>query len=92
MSDKTLLLFTGKGCVPCTVVKAILRDLQEVYKFKMREIHASAETKVEFSAYGVRSVPTVVCIDEDGNILGRFSGASANVTITDQLRKWRLIK
>jgi len=87
-----VVIFTTKECNPCRSVKAILADIQDQQKFRMRIVEASRETFREFERYGIRSAPTVICLDEEGNKVGDFSGAISKDMIEQYLKVWGVTK
>ncbi len=62
-----ITLVTSPGCALCPAIRTVLRDVS------VREVDVS-------SVVGVRSVPTVIVVDADGEVILRRSGRSA---ITD---------
>lgn len=87
-----VVIFTTKDCNPCRSVKAILADLQDQKKFRMRVVEASRETFREFERYNVRGAPTVICLDEEGNKVGDFTGSIPKDLIEKYLSVWGVTK
>ncbi len=67
--------FWAPWCGPCRVLKPMLEKLAEEYqgKFILAKVDSDANGAVA-SAFGVRSIPTVVAV-VDGKEVDRFSGA-----------------
>jgi thioredoxin-related protein len=65
------LLFTTKYCVACAPVKKFLE--QKALKGELVDASENEEAALK---YGVRSVPTVVFFDEEGNEFGRANNVS----------------
>lgn len=62
------LLFTSPTCAPCKALKKDLEDLGVLDK--IHQVDVSYETSVPMmTMYGVRSVPTLVILDDDEEII-----------------------
>lgn len=85
-----ILMFTSSTCAPCQNLKPDLLRMQDWHKFRLRLIEASPETRDEFARYDVRSVPTVVCVNDDGSEKGRFAGGFTGA-LEAQLKRWGAI-
>lgn len=85
-----ILMFTSPTCGPCQNLKPDVLRLQEWHKFRLRLVEASAETRAEFERYGVRSVPVIVCLNDDGTEKGRFAGGFTSA-LEAQLKRWGVI-
>lgn len=59
-----ITLVTSPGCALCPAIRTVLRDVE------VREVDVSAVA-------GVRSVPTVIVANADGEVILRRSGRSA---------------
>ncbi len=69
--------FSQETCGPCKMLSA--RLLQEGINIEERIV-----TKEDAALYGIRSVPTIVILDDDGNRMDSYIGA--NLT-TEQMAK-----
>lgn len=86
-----VLLFTSPTCGPCKQLKPNMIKLQDQYRFRMRIIELSEETKPEFEARNVRAAPTCIAVDQNGNQLGIFVGAQALPILEKRLQDWGVI-
>jgi len=87
-----VVIFTSPTCIPCRQLKPTLMRLQEMHGFELRVVEASAETQAEFERYGIRTVPTVICLNKDGEKTNAFVGAQGEAMCENYLRKWEVIK
>ena len=80
----TLLYFKSPTCKPCQRTS----DVLDAYSLSQLEnkvitIDITSEDAFEHTlAYGVRSVPTVIALDEEGNVLNRLDGCG-NLVLDD---------
>ena len=87
-----VLIFTQRNCPPCAALKPVLLKLQDLHKFRVRVLEASADTRDLFMKFGIRSAPTVVCVDQDMNEIGRFNNVGPTLVIEQYLKNWGVIK
>ncbi|TVX86004.1 thioredoxin family protein [Paenibacillus agilis] len=70
-----VIKFVQPSCVPCRVVDGLLNHLG----LKVDESHDIAMDNAAFELaqkLGVQSTPTIMLLDESGNVLDRVSGAN----------------
>ena len=83
---KTLMKFWAPWCQPCTVmtprVKEALVGVSDV-NFEAINVDENGEAA---SARGVRSIPTLVLLDESGKEVSRLVGAQSVDAIKNLLR------
>jgi len=80
----TLLYFKSPTCKPCERTTDVL-DAYSLSQLEARviTIDITAEDAFEYTlAYNVRSVPTVIALDEEGNVLNRLDGCG-NLVLDD---------
>ena len=71
---KTVIKFSMEFCQPCKQLKPIFDEvIQEINDIKVVEIDVEEHPDVA-SSYGVRSVPTVIIVDENDKIVAMKSG------------------
>ncbi len=87
-----VLIFTQRNCPPCAALKPVLLKLQDLHKFRVRVLEASADARDLFMKFGIRSAPTVVCVDQDMNEIGRFNNVGPTLVIEQYLKNWGVIK
>lgn len=79
---KQLEIFTASWCLPCNQLKKVLSTLVlSTTELKLLSIDENEEAKYQAVKAGVRSVPTLILRDQDGNELKRTTG----VKTADQL-------
>lgn len=68
-----LLKFYADWCAPCKVLSKVIADAGDKITLPIEEIDIdnNLETAIQ---YGVRSVPVLVLLDDEGNELRRSSG------------------
>ena len=87
---KEVLIFTTPACGPCKAVKPILEELHAEYGFPLRVIQASIQSQEEFVKHGVRTAPTVICLN-DGVEVGRFAGMRTADAVKGALQLWGVL-
>ena len=71
---KKLIRFTASWCQPCKALASILEEINTNIPIEVVDIDAQQDIAIE---YGIRGVPTLVKVDENGNITGRMVGIKA---------------
>lgn len=68
-----LIKFSLPTCKPCIVLSKQMEDL-DLSNYEVQEInlHENYETKALGEEYGIKSVPTIVVVDEEGNEIKRI--------------------
>ena len=68
-----LIKFSLPTCKPCIVLSKQMEDL-DLSNYEVQEInlHENDETKALGEKYGIKSVPTIVAVDEEGNEIKRI--------------------
>lgn len=88
-----VLIFTQRNCPPCAALKPVILKLQDLHKFRVRVVEASAESRDLFMKYGIRSAPTVVCVNtETDREIGRFNNVGPAVAVEQYLKNWGVVK
>lgn len=64
-----ILKFSASYCGPCQALKRNLKDLD----FPIEEIDVQENEELA-AKYGIRNIPTLIYLDEDGKILHRSVG------------------
>lgn len=80
--------FHAEWCGPCKQQEPILEDLEEEYgdTIDFDDVDVDEEQDVA-SQYGVRSIPTIVIEDDDGNPVERFVGLTDKDQIEEALEQ-----
>jgi thioredoxin 1 len=71
---KKIIRFTASWCQPCKALASILEEINTNIPIEVVDIDAQQDIAIE---YGIRGVPTLVKVDENGNITGRMVGIKA---------------
>ena len=87
-----VIIFTQRNCPPCAALKPVILKLQDLHKFRVRIVEASAETRDLFMKFNVRSAPTVVCIDQNDKEVGRFNNVGPALVVEQYLKNWGVIE
>lgn len=78
-----LLLFTGSWCQPCQAFKPVFRQLEEEYPkidFKILDLEEDESIAIN---HNIRSVPTLVFIDDKE--IGRITGIVDREEVVDKI-------
>lgn len=82
---KYLHKLSASWCSPC---KQLQRNLSEIdmlsFSVTLIEHDVDLMERPELARLGVRSIPTLILMDESGNELGRKTGALT----ADEIRQW----
>lgn len=78
---KKVLKFYSKVCAPCRLMGKRLEELNNV-EITSVDINDSSNTEL-VKKYEVRSVPTIIVLDKNDNIITKFIG----VVTTDKLKE-----
>ena len=71
---KKVIRFTASWCQPCKAMANILEEINSPIPIEVVDIDAHQDIAIE---YGIRGVPTLVKVDNNGNITGRMVGVKA---------------
>ena len=71
---KKIIRFTASWCQPCKAMASILEEIDTKIPIEVVDIDVHQEVAIEF---GIRGVPTLVKVDENGNVTGRMVGVKA---------------
>lgn len=80
--------FSATWCRPCQMLKPIMEELEEHYKgrvdFRNIDIDQHSELAQQM---GVQSVPTLLFITPDGNVLGGLTGLRDKAELEDAIQQ-----
>jgi len=71
---KKVIRFTASWCQPCKSLASILEEIDTNIPIEVVDIDVQQDVAIE---YGIRGVPTLVKIDDNGNVAGRMVGIKA---------------
>lgn len=76
VADLTILFFTASWCEPCHAVQPILEKFARKHPKEVRFVPVNFDRSPEEAArWDVRTIPVVILISEQGEILLRADGA-----------------
>jgi thioredoxin 1 len=70
---KQVLYFSAEWCGPCKIIKPQMEQLSGIIPIRFIDVDRD---KTAVDKYGVKNVPTVIMIDQQGNVTGRLVGGS----------------
>jgi len=79
---KKVIRFTASWCQPCKALASILEEIDINIPIEVVDIDAQQDIAIE---YGIRGVPTLVKIDNNGNVAGRMVGVKAKNLVEEFL-------
>lgn len=68
---KKILYFTAAWCGPCRMLGPIMESLSGQINYEKVDVDTNTELPIK---YGIRNVPTLVLVDENGTELNRSIG------------------
>lgn len=80
---KTVYYFTADWCGPCKKMRPIVEDLnreQTIAKFQMIDADDNTDLVLKFE---IRSIPTFILLDNDGNEASRIVGSHTRKELED---------
>ena len=81
----TLIEFQADWCGPCKQQKPIVEEIDEEYDDVEVEFVDIEEDGERAQKYSVSSLPTLVLLDEDGEVSDRFVGLTQKADLADAL-------
>lgn len=80
-----LLKFAASWCGPCQGLKITIQNLEDKITIPIEDIDIDTNTDLAVQ-YGVRSVPTLVIVDDSGTEIKRSVGALTADKLLDFLK------
>jgi thioredoxin 1 len=77
---KKVIRFTASWCQPCKMLASIIEEIDTNIPIEVVDIDAHQDVAIEF---GIRGVPTLIKIDENGNVTGRLVGLNTKNLIEE---------
>lgn len=81
--ERTLLKFYADWCGPCKIVAPTVEKVASEHGLQVVSVNID-EDRETAERYGVRSIPTLVLLDNDQEI-GRHTGANTRTVIESSL-------
>jgi thioredoxin 1 len=78
---KQVIKFSASWCGPCKMLDKTLSTIETNTPITVVDIDEQSSLAAE---YGIRSVPTLVMIDDDGNVSKRITGNQP----AEKLKEW----
>jgi len=75
---KKILYFTASWCAPCKALSPIMDSLQGQINFDKIDVDSNTDLSTQ---YGVRGVPSLILLDETGEVKGRLTGMQSKEQI-----------
>ena len=79
-----LLKFYAPWCAPCKGLSVVIAGAEEKIKLPIEEINIDEDIDTAVK-YGVRSVPTLVIVDDAGNLVKKNVGVLNEAQLLDFL-------
>lgn len=71
----TFLELGAETCIPCKMMKSVMKDIQEEYKEKINVVfHDVTKDREIAKKYNIRVMPTQIFLDKDGKEFHRHEG------------------
>lgn len=65
--------FFKQNCLPCNSVSSMISSLDNIPEIKELDVY-SDEAKDYLTKFGIRSAPTILKLDDEGNEVDRITG------------------
>ena len=75
---RKILYFTASWCAPCKALSPIMDSLQGQINFDKIDVDSNTDLSTQ---YGVRGVPSLILLDETGEVKGRLTGIQSKEQI-----------
>jgi len=76
---KKILYFSAAWCVPCRTLGPIIQEsTRHGVVYEKIDVDANQDLSIE---YGVRNIPTLILLDENGEVKGRKVGLQSKQDI-----------
>jgi len=70
-----VLKFYGTWCQPCKLLDPIFEEIEENYDVDIKHVDVDDDANAELmTEHSIRSLPTVVFLDDDGEIIETLVG------------------
>ena len=71
---KKILYVTAAWCGPCKTLGPIMQSLSGQINYEKVDVDSSNDLSIQ---YGVRNVPSLILVDETGEVKGRLVGVQS---------------
>ena len=81
-----VIKFGASWCTPCKTFEPVFKSIAKEYKDKAIFVEKDIEEcEEEVEEYQIRSVPTLLFLDEKGVVVGRIVGTVTKETVIESL-------
>tara|TARA_R110000803_G_scaffold104861_5_gene173088 strand:+ start:756 stop:1013 length:258 start_codon:yes stop_codon:yes gene_type:complete len=80
--NRGILYFSAPWCGPCQVMSPLMEQMAKQGRIKMKKINVDYDASMP-QKYNIKSVPTMVLTDLDGNEIKRKTGNMSEVQIME---------
>ena len=80
--NRGILYFSAPWCGPCKVMSPLIEQMEKQGKIKVKKINVDYDAQMS-QKYSVKSVPTLILTDLDGNEISRKIGSLSEQQILD---------
>lgn len=77
-----LLDFFAEWCGPCKVMSPTIDRLKESAPFQVEKVNVDENSDLA-SQYGIRGIPTLIFVNDEGEVLWRKSGVQSEAQILE---------
>ena len=77
---RKILLFSAKWCLPCKQLAPIMESLQGEINYEKVDVDSNTELSTK---YGIRNIPTLILVDNNGNVIDKKTGIQSRQQILD---------
>lgn len=87
-----LMTFTSTMCMDCQKMKGILKEVESPYSGKINFININAldkdrKVKEYIKKYNIVLVPTMIFLDENGNLINKIEGAVTKEKLINEIEE-----
>lgn len=86
-----ILKFSAQWCGPCKVLKTVYDKVAKDEKYsgiQFNEIDVDEDDDNLTAKYGIRNVPTILVLDDDGSLKERLVGSVSETVIRNTLDQY----
>jgi len=77
---KKILYFSSTWCGPCKQLAPIMESLQGEINYEKVDVDSNTELSTK---YGIRNIPTLILVDNNGNAIDKKTGIQSRQQILD---------
>lgn len=81
-----VLKFSADWCSPCHMMKPIVKEVASELDVEVVEINTD-EASDTTRRYGIRSIPTLVFVSDEGTEIGRVTGVTSKENLLSKMKE-----